>query len=123
MGALVLFGVPPEEYWKYVVANYDIEPSAFCYAFAQNYKSIVYFRLDLTGTPKDVLLNRIKTYLAAGVPSMFGFTVYDSIWQGNTSGKIPFPTAGDKVIGGHAIDAVGFDDHMKIKNTNPGVAK
>jgi C1A family cysteine protease len=32
MGALVLFGVPPEEYWPYVIASFDKEPSAFCYA-------------------------------------------------------------------------------------------
>ncbi len=34
MGALSLFGVPPEEYWAYDVADFDKEPTAFCYAFA-----------------------------------------------------------------------------------------
>src|SRR5688572_10002687 len=29
MGALTLFGVPPEEYCRYNVADYDNEPSAF----------------------------------------------------------------------------------------------
>jgi hypothetical protein len=33
-GALSLFGVPPEEYWAYEVADFDKEPTAFCYAFA-----------------------------------------------------------------------------------------
>ena len=78
MEALVLFGVPPEEYWQYIVANYDVEPSAFLYAFAQNYQAITYYRLDPSGTPKPTLLNQIKTNLAAGLPSMFGFTVYSS---------------------------------------------
>jgi len=123
MGALVLFGVPPEEYWPYVVADFDKEPSAFCYAFAQNYQAISYYRLDPSGTTKDVLLTRIKTNLAAGLPSMFGFTVYNSISQAATSGKIPYPTAGEKVAGGHAIVAVGYDDAMKIKNTNAGGAQ
>ncbi len=36
MAALVLFGVPPEEYWPYIVADFDKEPSAFCYAFARS---------------------------------------------------------------------------------------
>lgn len=120
MEALVLFGVPPEEYWPYVVADFDKEPSAFCYSFAQNYQAITYYRLDPLGTPKDVLLTRIKTYLAARLPSMFGFTVYSSIAQATTSGKIPFPTPGEKVLGGHAIVAIGYDDSLKIKNTNPG---
>jgi C1A family cysteine protease len=49
--------------------------------------------------------------------------VYSSYTQANTSGKIPFPTAGEKVVGGHAVDAVGYDDNMKIKNTNAGAAE
>lgn len=120
MGALALFGVPPEEYWPYVVADFEKEPTAFCYAFAQNYQTISYYRLDPPGTTPAVLLNQIKTYLAGGLPSMFGFTVYNSYTQAATTGKIPFPTAGEKIVGGHAIMAVGFDDKMKIKNTNPG---
>jgi len=123
MGALVLFGVPPEEYWPYVVADFEKEPPAFCFAFAQNYQAISYYRLDPSGTAKDVLLNQIKTNLAAGLPSMFGFTVYSSYTQGATTGKIPYPTAGEKVVGGHAIVAIGYDDNMKIKNTNPGAAE
>ncbi len=120
MGALVLFGVPPEEYWKYVLADFDKEPSAFCYAFAQNYQAITYYRLDPLGIPRNTLLNRVKTYLVAGLPSMFGFTVYNSISQASATGKIPYPTSGERVLGGHAIDAVGYDDRMRIKNANAG---
>ncbi len=120
MGALVLFGVPPEEYWPYVVADYDKEPSAFCYAYAQNYQTISYYRLDPPGTTPANLLTQIKTNLSAGLPSMFGFTVYSSYSQGASTGKLPYPTAGEKIVGGHAIVAVGYDDNMKIKNTNTG---
>ena len=120
MGALALFGVPPEEYWPYVVANYDKEPTAFCYAFAQNYQAISYYRLDPPGTATSALLNSIKTNLSAGLPSMFGFTVYSSYTQGAQTGKIPFPTAGEKIVGGHAIVVAGYDDNMKLKNSNTG---
>lgn len=120
MGALVLFGVPPEEYWLYTIADFDKEPTAFCYAFAQNYQAIQYYRLDPTGTTKPALLTRIKTNLVAGLPSMFGFTVYTSISQAALTGKIPYPTPGEKVAGGHAIVAVGYDDGLKIKNTHSG---
>lgn len=120
MEAMVLFGAPPEEYWRYVVADFEKEPSSFLYAFAQNYQAISYFRLDSPGTPKDALLNRIKTLLARGVPSMFGFTVYNSISQASATGKIPFPTPGERILGGHAVDAVGYDDSMKIGNSGPG---
>lgn len=121
MGAMVLFGIPPEEYWPYQISNFDKEPTAFCYAFAQNYQSISYYRLDPPGTTADELLKRIKTNLAAGLPSMFGFTVYSSIAQtADNGGKIPFPAPGDKIEGGHAIVAVGYDDKMKIKNSGVG---
>ncbi len=117
MGALVLFGTPPEEYWPYNTADFDKEPTAFCYAFAQNYQAIKYFRHDPSATPKGVLLDRIKKYLAAGHPSMFGFAVYSSIEQSVKTGQIPFPCKGEKIAGGHAVVAVGYDDKMKIKNT------
>lgn len=123
MGALAVFGTPPEEYWPYVIADFDKEPTAFCYAFAQSYQALTYYRLDPSGTTKDLLLARIKTYLAAGLPSMFGFTVYNSISQASASGKIPFPAKGEKSIGGHAVVACGYDDSMKIKNTSAGAAE
>lgn len=103
-----------------MLADFDVEPPSFCYTFAQNYQTIRYFRLDPAGTPRELLLNRIKTYLAVGIPSMFGFAVYNSISQSAKTGKIPFPTTGEAHLGSHAIDAVGYDDAMTIKNSNPG---
>jgi C1A family cysteine protease len=47
---------------------------------------------------------------------MFGFTVYSSIEQANDTGRIPFPSLRDKIEGGHAVVAVGYDDKMNIKN-------
>jgi C1A family cysteine protease len=120
MGSLVLFGVPPEQYWPYNIAAFDQEPPAFCYAFAQSYQAISFFRLDPPGTTKDALLQQIKTLLAAGLPSMFGFTVYSSIAQAGKTGEIPYPMKGEQVLGGHAIAAVGYDDGKKIRNANPG---
>jgi C1A family cysteine protease len=119
MGALVLFGAPPEEYWPYRAADFDREPPAFCYAFAQNYQAISYYRLDAPAVSTAELLGRIKRNLAAGLPSMFGFTVYSSISQGEAAGKIPFPTKGEKILGGHAVAAVGYDDKMMVKNSAP----
>ncbi len=122
MGALVLFGIPPEKHWPYKTADFDREPPAFCYAYAQNYQAISYYRLDPSGISKEELLRRIKTNLAGGLPSMFGFTVYDSMSQAEKDGRIPWPAPGEKVQGGHAVVAVGYDDRMKIQNTGPGGA-
>jgi C1A family cysteine protease len=119
MGAMVLFGVPPEEYWPYTddKKGFDKEPPAFCYAFAQNYQTVKYFRHDPHGTRPDDLLMGVKTYLGKGHPAMFGFTVYNSIEQAEKTGRIPFPSPKEKVEGGHGIAAIGYDDQMKIRNT------
>lgn len=118
MGAMVLFGVPPETYWPYhdEQDEFDKEPPAFCYAFAQNYQTLKYFRHDPTGTKAEEVLKKVKEYLASGHPAMFGFTVYNSIEQADTTGKIPFPSPKEKIEGGHAVMAVGYDDKMVIEN-------
>ncbi len=122
MEALVLFGVPPESYCPYVVANFDNEPTAFLYSFGQNYQALNYYRLDPAGTPAANVLNAIKANLAAGLPSMFGFTVYNSYTQASVANKgaIPYPVAGEKIVGGHAIMAVGYNDSLVIKNKAAG---
>jgi len=122
MGAMILFGVPPEPYWPYSDEGnkFDQEPPAFCYAFAQNYQTLKYFRHDPSGSKSDEILKKAKTYLASGHPVMFGFTVYNSIEQAEETGKIPFPSAKEKVEGGHAVAAVGYDDKIKIKNKYGG---
>jgi C1A family cysteine protease len=118
MGAMVLFGVPPENYWPYsdIEKRFDLEPPAFCYAYAQNYQTIKYFRYDPPGTKTEEILQKVKISLSKGHPAMFGFTVYNSIEQAESTGRIPFPSPKEKIEGGHAVVAVGYDDKMKIKN-------
>ena len=114
---MALFGAPPEQYWRYKIAAFDDEPPAFCYAFGQNYQALKYYRLDPPGTSPSEILGCIKKYLAAELPSMFGFTVYSSFPSiGDGTGDIPFPQPGEDVLGGHAIDAVGYDNAKKIGN-------
>jgi len=117
MGAMVLFGVPPEDFWPYTdEKGFDREPPSFCYAFAQNYQTVKYFRHDPPGTKAEEILRKVKTYLAANHPAMFGFTVYNSIEQAEKTGRIPFPSSREKIEGGHAVVVAGYDDKMKIRN-------
>jgi hypothetical protein len=105
----------------YAPENFDSEPSAFCYAFGQNFQTASYYRLDPLGTRPDRLLKEIKGSLAAGYPLMFGFTVYDSLGEAkDNQGKVPFPAPQDRTVGGHAIAAVGYDDGVIIQNSEPG---
>jgi len=124
MGALVLFGVPPEKYWPYTdsAPEFDKEPNAFCYSFAENYKGIKYFRHDSSGLSEKAILDSVRKSLAASVPAMFGFTVYSSINQAGRTGKIPFPCSNERVEGGHAIVAMGYDDKMEIRNADSDVS-
>jgi C1A family cysteine protease len=122
MGAMALFGVPPEAYWPYTdsEAGFDKEPPAFCYAFAQNYKALLYYRHDPAGLTRAAVLERIKTHLAAGHPAMFGFTVYSSIDQADATGRIPVPFGRERIEGGHAVVAMGYDDVLEIANASGG---
>ncbi len=124
MGALTLFGAPPESHYPYDTSKFDEEPSAFLYAYAQNYQAISYYRLDPPGTTNSALLARIKTNLNSNLPSMFGFTVYDSYDQAEINGGcLPFPTRQESILGGHAVLAIGYDDNKKIKNLMAGGAE
>ena len=114
MKAMVLFGIPPEKFWTYCCDNLNNEPSQFCYAFAQNYQAIQYYRLDKFDTKKEDLLREIKINLLKELPLMFGFTVYSNINKCK-DGFITYPSISNKQIGGHAVVAVGYDDNLKIK--------
>ena len=122
MGAMAMFGVPPEKYWPYTDngSKFDKEPTSFVYSLAQRWRPTVYFRMDLPGVSKDVLLNNIKAFLRCGWPMMFGFTVYDSIKYAKTTGEIPYPSEKDEVEGGHALTSVGFDDAKVIVHLGSG---
>ncbi len=54
----------------------------------------------------------MKGCLASGYPFVFGFTVYESFESDQVAqtGHVPMPQAGEQVVGGHAVLAVGYDD-------------
>jgi C1A family cysteine protease len=123
LGALVLFGAPPEEYLPYDINKFDDEPSAFCYAFAQNYKAIKYLRLDSSDKSTSVTLANVKAYMKAGFPCIFGFSCYKSIDDADATGMIPYPAAQESFEGGHAVMAVGYDDTIVITNPRDKIAR
>jgi C1A family cysteine protease len=118
MAALVLFGVPAEKYWPYNIKDFDKEPESFVYSIADNYEALKYFCHDPQGAkvPYPTVLDSVKKYLAAGVPSIFGFWGFPSYESSDVKGGIPYPCDGEKAEWGHAIVAVGYDDNKKIKN-------
>lgn len=128
MGALVLCGVAPEQYWPYTdrkqpgpsgERTFDEEPPAFVYAVADNYEALRFWCHDPIGknVPKKDLVANVKRWLAAGIPSMFGFWGFPSFNDSSVPGGIPYPCPRERAEWGHAIVAVGYDDDMKVKNT------
>jgi C1A family cysteine protease len=121
MGALALCGVADEKYWPYTDQSpfFDNEPSAFVYSIAENFEALRYFCHDPQGAniAPAAVLERVKTFLAAGIPSMFGFWGFSSFGHTNVPGGIPYPCPGEKIRWGHAIVAVGYDDAKEIDNT------
>lgn len=122
MAAMMMVGVPPEEYWPYHPFLVEQEPSPFCYAIARQYRVSSCFRLDSdfrAGMQKIDLLDQIKIFIAAGFPPMFGFPLDDSTTKAAKSnqGKIPFQFFSNEYQSGHAVVAVGYDDAQEITNT------
>ncbi len=113
--ALQTYGMPAEHLYPYDPARTAEQPPAFCYGFADKFRTIRYFRLDdpkLSG--KDVLLN-VRKLLASRMPSVFGLSVYTSFPHAGDEGcEIPLPEPGEQLIGGHALLAVGYDDERMI---------
>ena len=119
MQTAALFGLPPEEHYPYVISKFDLEPEAYVYGLAQNWQATMYARLDPAGSDGDTALANLKNRLALQQPAMFGFTVYSSMPYQSSTGIIPYPTDSDRVDGGHAVVAAGYDD-TKIIDGVPG---
>lgn len=55
---------------------------------------------------------QLKHCLWAGFPFMLGFQVFESFMSEEVAktGEMPLPMEGEKIVGGHAVLAVGYDD-------------
>lgn len=102
------FGACHETIWPYNIKNFRLKPSIRAYKDASQFKITSYHRvLDLKS---------FKTALTTGYPVVFGFTVYQSfenpsVWK---TGIVSMPKQGEKVLGGHAVLAVGYDDSKGV---------
>jgi C1A family cysteine protease len=101
-------GVCTEKKWPYVVSKFATKPSAACYKEALAHQVTSYARLQT--------VNEMRACVAEGYPFVFGFTVYESFESAKVArtGVVPMPNKSrEKMIGGHAVLAVGYDDATK----------
>jgi C1A family cysteine protease len=105
--ALRSLGVCTEKLWPYTIGKFAVKPTAACYTDGLKRKVTSYHRI--------LTLNEMLTCLAEGFPFVFGFTVYESLESAEVAqtGVVPMPKEGERVLGGHAVLAVGYDDSAK----------
>jgi C1A family cysteine protease len=98
-------GACREPMWPYKLGSFAKKPPAGAFTEARKYLVSSYQRVTRTPT-------QMRGCLASGFPFVFGFTVYTSFMSDAVAktGKLSMPRAGEKVEGGHAVLAVGYDD-------------
>lgn len=101
-------GVVPETDWPYDIAKFATKPAKNLYGEALSFQALSYQRITPT-------INQIKGCLASGFPFVFGFTVYDAFESEAVakSGVLKLPAPAEKVLGGHAVLAVGYNEAKK----------
>lgn len=106
-------GVCPESLWPYDISKFTEKPHEQCYIDASKHKTVKYARVKQT-------IQEMKDCISSGYPFVFGFSVYESFETDEVAktGIMPMPQKNEKVLGGHAVAAVGFNDkYFIIRNS------
>ncbi len=101
-------GVCLEDLWPYVIERFTERPPETCYQAALDCRVQAYQRLGS--------LAEMKACLAGGLPFVYGFAVYAHVMEAATArtGRIRLPCRNERMLGGHAVLAVGYRDRDKM---------
>ncbi len=112
-------GVCPEDMWPYIPTTPPYEGGPFpvgsapvtrppqqCYDTAINYTISSYQSLTQS-------LSQLQGCLASGYPFVFGFTVFKSWWESEST-IMGMPASDDSVVGGHAVLCTGYDNDTQL---------
>jgi C1A family cysteine protease len=105
--SLVKQGCCTEDLWPYDINKFTKKPDAACYADGLTHQILAYQRLNS--------LNEMLSCLADGFPFVFGFSVYEGFESEKVAktGKADLPKASERLLGGHAVLAVGYRSREK----------
>ena len=114
-------GVCKETLWPYNISQFRTRPSKAAFLDAlnnvdldENYTSVDHI---------DQSLSAIKYVLGVSHrPFVFGIQIFESFesQQVARTGIVPMPKPGEQCLGGHAVLAVGYDDHkgtLTVRNS------
>jgi C1A family cysteine protease len=99
-------GAPHESLWPYDISRFTSQPPQSSYDDALNHQATAYMTVD-NKREFDV-----KQAIAAGLPVVFGFTVFPWFESPDADGFCR-PVAGQGILGGHCVVAVGY---FRLKN-------
>lgn len=101
-------GTVPETAWPYDITKYRTMPPSQLLMLARQERAVSYRAIPQTVDAFRLALNN-------KMPVVFGCGVYDSFDSGvGGPGVVPMPKQGDKVLGGHAMAVVGYNDNTKL---------
>jgi C1A family cysteine protease len=100
-------GACTEANWPYITSKFTVKPPKKCYAEAINFQILSYARINT--------VDEMRACLAEGYPFIFGFSVYDAFESQKIAktGVLDMPKPDEKMLGGHAVLGVGYDDKAK----------
>jgi C1A family cysteine protease len=103
--SLAKVGCAPEELWPYDIARFAKAPPAAVKKAAGAHQALEY-----QAVPQ--MEPDLKAALAEGYAVVIGISVYESFESpaANRTGIIPLPKRSERLLGGHAIALVGYDD-------------
>lgn len=114
----VSYGICQENTWPFDLSKVNVKPPVSCDEEAKLHKISNIVNLDQKDDSnyKTNTISAIKSSISKGFPVLVGVSVYESFYQNdsNITGKISLPDKdNEKLLGGHEILLVGFDDNTQ----------
>jgi C1A family cysteine protease len=102
-------GVCPDTMWPYHIRRFRRAPTPGCFEAAHRHRAIAYYRI------RRAIVD-LRACLAQKFPFVMAIAVHQSMMNRDVTrtGLVPVPTRHDKIRGGHAVLAVGYDHARRL---------